>query len=91
MGSPLKSPARNASDPLLLKTLLDFGAKFDACGVDGITSLIHATRIDRADFALVLLEYNANINAVSKTGQTPLTTAIMCNSHEGRVATIAHD
>ncbi|KAI1386841.1 ankyrin repeat-containing domain protein [Hypoxylon trugodes] len=82
IGSPLNCAARNASDPLLIKTLLDFGAKVDACGVDGRTALIHAARINRPDFALLLLEHNADINAVSTAGHTPLTTAIMCNSHE---------
>ena len=80
-GSPLNCAARNATDPLLLKCLLDFGAEVDACGVDGQTSLIHAARTDNASFALLLLEYGANINAASVSGATPLTTAITHNSH----------
>lgn len=81
IGSPLNCAARNASDPLLIKTLLDFNADVDACGVDGRTSLIHAARTDNTAFALLLLESNANINAISTAGQTPLTTAVTNNSH----------
>ncbi|KAG5801091.1 hypothetical protein H9Q74_007553 [Fusarium xylarioides] len=81
IGSPLNCAARNATDPLLVKSLLEYGANVDACGVDGRTSLTHAARTDNVEFALLLLEYNANINAISADGQTPLTTAIVNNSH----------
>ncbi|UKZ59996.1 uncharacterized protein TrAtP1_001284 [Trichoderma atroviride] len=82
IGSPLNCAARNASDPLLIKALLEYGANVDACGIDGRTPLIHAARTDKVEFAHLLLEYNANINAISSAGQTPLTTAIANNSHE---------
>jgi ankyrin repeat protein len=81
VGSPLNCASRNASDPVLIKSLLDFGADVDASGVDGRTPLIHAARTDNVSFALLFLEHNANINAVSTAGQTPLTTAIVNNSH----------
>jgi Ankyrin repeats (3 copies)/Ankyrin repeats (many copies) len=81
VGSALSCASRNASNPLILKTLLDFGADVEASGVEGITPLIHVARTDKADFALLLLEYGANINATSSLGQTPLTTAIAYNSH----------
>ena len=81
VGNPLNVAARNASDPLVLKTLLDFGADVDSCGIDGMTGLIHAARRDNASFGILLLEYGANINATSATGQTPLTTAVAYNSH----------
>ncbi|KAL8705358.1 MAG: hypothetical protein Q9201_001514 [Fulgogasparrea decipioides] len=81
VGNPVNVAVRNASDPLILKTLLDFGADVDSCGVDGVTGLLHATRKDNISFATLLLEYHANINAVSGAGQTPLTTAITFNSH----------
>lgn len=81
VGNPLNVAARNASDPLVLKTLLDFGADIESSGVDGNTALIHASRRDNASFATLLLEYGANINAISAAGQTPLTTAIAFNSH----------
>ena len=80
-GSPLNCAARIASDPLVLKTLLDFGADIESCGAEGRTSLLHAARNDNIDFAVLLLEYGANINATSITAQTPLTTAITHNSH----------
>ena len=81
IGNPLNVAARNASDPLVLKTLLDFGANVDSSGIDGMTGLIHAARRDNASFATLLLEYGANINATSAAGQTPLTTAVAYNSH----------
>ncbi|KAK8175049.1 ankyrin repeat-containing domain protein [Phyllosticta citrichinensis] len=80
-GSPLLVAARNSTDIVLLKSLLDFGAEVDARGTDSLTSLIHAARNDNASFALLLLEYGADINAASTTGATPLTTAITHNSH----------
>lgn len=82
VGSALNCAARNATRPLILKTLLDFGADVEASGVECITSLIHAARTDNASFAMLLLEYGADINATSTLGQTPLTTAIAYNSHD---------
>lgn len=81
VGSPLNCASRNASDPLLIKLLLDFGADVDASGVDGRTPLMNAARTDNVAFARILLEHNANVNAVSTAGQTPLITAIVNNSH----------
>ena len=81
VGNPLNVAARNASDPMVLKTLLDFGADVESCGVDGMTALIHAARRDNTNFVTLLLEYGANINATSKSGHTPLTTAVIYNSH----------
>ncbi|KAB8073560.1 ankyrin [Aspergillus leporis] len=80
-GSPLNCAARNSTDVLLLKSLLDFGADVDASGTDGKTALIHAARTDNASFAMLLLEYGADINTISADGSTPLTTAITYNSH----------
>lgn len=80
-GSALNCAARNARDPLIIKYLLEYGADVDASYVDKMTALIHAARIDNTRFALLLLENHANINAVSLTQQTPLTTSIMYNSH----------
>lgn len=81
VGDGLNTAARNASDPLILKTLLDFGADVESSGVDGMTPLIHASRRDNASFAVLLLEYGANINATNSAGQTPLTVAVAYNSH----------
>ena len=80
-GSALNCAARNATDPLVLKTLLDFGADTESAGVDGRTCLIHVARTDNASFAMLLLEYGADLNAISASNQTPLTTAIINNSH----------
>ena len=81
LGSPLNCAARNSEDPTLLQYLLTYGAQVDGTGVDGNTALIHAARKDNVRFAILLLDYNANINAVNINRQTPLTTAIMYNSH----------
>ena len=81
VGNPLNVAARTTSDPLVLKTLLDFGADVDSCGIDGMTGLIHAACRDNASFGILLLEYGASINATSATGQTPLTTAVAYSSH----------
>lgn len=81
MGDSLNCASRNASDPLILKTLLDFGANIGSCGVDGMTPLIHASRRNLASFATLLLEYGANINTINTAGQTPLTIAVAYNSH----------
>lgn len=79
-GTPLNCAARNARDPMLMKTLLDFNANIEACGVDGMTPLLHVARGNSATHAMLLLEYGANINATSISGQTPLTAAIQYNN-----------
>ncbi|MCJ1438900.1 hypothetical protein MMC27_008290 [Xylographa pallens] len=70
VGVPLNCAARNATNPVVLKTLLDFDANPESSGVD-----------DCVSFAILLLKYGADINAQSTAGQTPLTTAIAYNSH----------
>jgi len=82
LGSPLNCAARNAKDPTLLKYLLTYGAQVNGTGVDGNTALHHASRKDNVRFAVLLLDYNADINAANINQQTPLTTAIIYNSHE---------
>lgn len=81
-GSPLNCAARNATDPLLMKTLLDFNADIEASGVDGITPLLHVARGKPVSFAKLLLDYGADINATSKDGLTSLTAAIIYNNHD---------
>ncbi|KAI9700218.1 MAG: hypothetical protein M1820_006886 [Bogoriella megaspora] len=80
-GNPLNVATRLGSDPLVIKTLLDFSANVESCGAKGRTSLLHAALNDDVAVAALLLEYNANINAKSSTTQTPLTAAITHNSH----------
>ena len=81
-GSPLNRADRNASDPLLIKTLLDFNENIEASNVDGVTPLLQVARGNSASHAMLLLEYRADINVTSKDGQTPLTTAIIYNNHK---------
>ena len=80
-GNPLNCAARNATNPLLIKALLDFDADVEAIGVDGVIPLLHAARGKPVRFAKLLLDYGADINATSKYGRTPLTTAIIHNNH----------
>ncbi|KAI1201511.1 ankyrin repeat-containing domain protein [Nemania serpens] len=82
IGTPLNCAARNASDPVVIELLLQYGANPDATGVDRRTPLVHAARKNMPEFAHLLLEYGANINAVASDGQTPLTTAIINNSYD---------
>ena len=81
IGTPLNCAARNASDPLVLKNLLDFSANIKSSGADGMTSLHQVARTDNASFALTLLEYGANVNATTLVGETPLTITITYNSY----------
>lgn len=68
VGNPPNVAARNASNPLVLKALLDFGANVESRGIDGMTALIHASRRDNVNFTTLLLEYSASINASSAAG-----------------------
>lgn len=77
VGDAANTGARNAFDPLVLKSLLDFGARVESCCVDEMTPLIHVSQRDNASFAVLLLGAGANVNAVDSAGQTPLTTAIV--------------
>lgn len=90
VGSPLNCAARNAKDPLLIRTLLNFGANPDACGIDGRTALIHVARTDNVTFAKILLEFGAHINAMASNGQTALTAAITNNSHSVLQLLLSH-
>ena len=80
-GTPLNCAARNATGPLLIKILLEYDADVEACGVDGVTPLLHAARGKPVSFAKLLLDYGADINATSKDGRTSLTTIIIHNNH----------
>ncbi|KAF2420343.1 ankyrin [Tothia fuscella] len=78
---------------MVLKYLLGFGADVDDGklppnqsaddrSADGKTPLIHVSCTDNVEFATLLLEYGADIDAVTKDGQTPLTTAVTYNSRQ---------
>lgn len=81
-GTALMTACTDAVDPLVLQTLIDFGASLESCGADGKTSLIQVARTDNVEFAYLLLESGANVNASTVTGETPLTTAVTHNSHK---------
>ena len=68
-------------DSLAMKTMIEFGADLDATAPDGRTSLHDTAKRDLAERALILLEAGAAINIESRSGQTPLTTAVTYNSH----------
>ncbi|ETN40840.1 uncharacterized protein HMPREF1541_05120 [Cyphellophora europaea CBS 101466] len=78
--SPLTA-AGFAGMPTLLKLLLERYAEPNACNPEGLTALHSVARTHNTDCALLLLEHSANLNAVSRSGQTPLTTAIKYNNH----------
>lgn len=67
-GPPLDCAARNAPDPSLMRTLLDFKADTEACGFDGTTHLMHVARGSSATHAISPLKYGANTNATSRSG-----------------------
>lgn len=78
--SPLTA-AGFAGMPALLKLLLDFEANPNACNPEGLTALHSVARTHNTECALLLLEYGADLNAMSSHGRTPLTTAIIHNNH----------
>lgn len=65
----------------MLRLLLQFGAEPDAINPEGYTALHSIAATHNVDCALILLEWGADLNAVSTNGRTPLTTAIIYNNH----------
>lgn len=78
--SPLTA-AGFAGMPEMLKMLLDFEANPNACNPEGLTALHSVARTQNVDCARLLLEFGADLNAMSSNGRTPLTTAIIYNNH----------
>lgn len=65
----------------MLRPLLQYGAEPDAINPEGYTALHSIAATHNVDCALILLEWGADLNAVSTNGRTPLTTAIIYNNH----------
>lgn len=65
----------------MVKLLLRYGARIDAVNPEGRTALHAAATTQSDECAAILLEAGASPEDVSKNGQTPLSTAIMNNSH----------
>lgn len=67
----------------LLETLLDFSAKSEEFGGDGVTPLIRLARGNSSSYALLYQRYGANINAEYCIGWTPSLAAVSQNNHRG--------
>jgi len=78
--SPLTA-AGFAGMPEMLKLLLDFEANPNACNPEGLTALHSVARTENVDCAHLLLEFGADLNAMSVNGRTPLITAVIYNNH----------
>ncbi len=78
--SPLTA-AGFAGMPEMLKLLLDFEANPNACNPEGLTALHSVARTHNTECALLLLEYGADLNAMSSNLRSPFTTAIIFNNH----------
>ncbi|KAJ5961042.1 ankyrin repeat containing protein [Penicillium vulpinum] len=83
-GTPPRTPPLvligQFGDLLALKTILDFNPNIEARSPDGETALLAVARRQTAAHALLLLEHNANPNAMMNDGKTPLTAAITYNN-----------
>jgi ankyrin repeat protein len=78
--SPLTA-AGFAGMPELLEILLEFDANPKACNPEGLTALHSVARTPNVECARLLLEYGADLNAMSANGATPLSAAIVHNNH----------
>jgi ankyrin repeat protein len=65
----------------MIKLLLKWGAKVDACNPEGRTALHTVASRQSVECAKVLLLNGADMCYVSKNGHSPLTTAIAYNNH----------
>jgi hypothetical protein len=78
--SPLTA-AGYAGRPDLLRILLTKEADPNAKNPEGFTALHSVAQTHNTDCAALLLERQADLNAVSNNGQTPLSIAIMRSNH----------
>jgi ankyrin repeat protein len=65
----------------MIKLLIEFGAKVDACNPEGRTALQAVASIQNVECADILLTNGADLGYISRNGHSPLTTAIIHNSH----------
>jgi ankyrin repeat protein len=79
--SPLTAAAMGGKKDML-RLLLEFDANANITNPEGLTPLHSVARFQDADSALVLLEHGADLNAISRDGRSPLTTAIIHNNHQ---------
>lgn len=54
--TPLNCAARKATEPMLMRTLSDFDADAEACGVDGMTPLLYVARGRSTTHATLILD-----------------------------------
>lgn len=66
----------------MIKLLIRFGAKVDACNPEGRTALHVVAGTQNVECARILLTFGADMNYVSNNGHSPLMTAIINNSHD---------
>ncbi len=78
---PLLCAACHSRDPLVVRTLLDFGANVNARGPDGETPLLATARSKKLPHTLLLMEYGADLDAHSNDGKTALTRATVHNNY----------
>jgi ankyrin repeat protein len=62
--TPLNTTIMNAHGTPILKTLLEFIADFYGRDPEEMTAIYHVARSKTPDYALMLLEHNADIHAV---------------------------
>ena len=79
--SPLAAAASGGKRDVI-QALLEYDADTDVATPEGLTPLHIVAKSRDAACALTLLEHGADLNAVSRDGQSPLTTAIAHNNHD---------
>ncbi|KAI9848061.1 MAG: hypothetical protein M1837_001163 [Sclerophora amabilis] len=65
----------------MIKLLIEFGAKVDACNPEGRTALQAVASMQNVECADILLTCGADLGYISNNGHSPLTTAIIYNNH----------
>lgn len=65
----------------MVKLLIKFGAKVDACNPEGRTALLTVASMQNVECADILLTYSADPGYISSNGQSPLTMAMIYNNH----------